>query len=306
LTPPPIRNLRGLTRCPCTSCIDYNRKWHRFATCRIGANTVRNCALDFLDRNAEPGTVETVAFIAAMKLETRPFLRRIGRCKKDSIGPFTCFRFRLSAWPCLLVETGVGRAHAADAIHLLLSETQVRLVVSFGIAGAPRAGLDVGDVVAGRSLSEFRGGILGPARPLAQVSPAAWEAAKRVTRHSGARLLHGVVITTRAEQTMDWNGLDHPVLEMETAAVEEACSELNVPLIALRSISDSVEAPLPFSLSEFLGDQQQLLTGRFVAAILRNPRLLPAFLRLIRNARKAADNAAAATVAAVTKEIETL
>jgi adenosylhomocysteine nucleosidase len=229
--------------------------------------------------------VNTVAFLAAMKIETRPFLRRIGRYRRGSIGRFTCYRFSIHAQPCVLVETGVGRSRAADAVEALLHVETPGLVVSFGIAGAPLAGLRVGDVVFGLSVCE---------RP-----SKAWQAVELATQFSGARVLHGVMVTTRAEQIIDWTRSEHPVLEMETSAIAEVCAKAGIPLVALRSVSDSRDDPIPFDLAHFVDDQYQVMTRRFLAAVLRRPSFLTALLRLRGNAVRAAEAAAAAVVAAV-------
>jgi adenosylhomocysteine nucleosidase len=243
--------------------------------------------------------VNTVAFLAAMKIETRPFLRRIGRYRRGSIGRFTCYRFSIHAQPCVLVETGVGRSRAADAVEALLHVETPGLVVSFGIAGAPLAGLRVGDVVFGLSVCELDGGIPGPLRPLAQMPSKAWQAVELATQFSGARVLHGVMVTTRAEQIIDWTRSEHPVLEMETSAIAEVCAKAGIPLVALRSVSDSRDDPIPFDLAHFVDDQYQVMTRRFLAAVLRRPSFLTALLRLRGNAVRAAEAAAAAVVAAV-------
>jgi hypothetical protein len=90
---------------------------------------------------------------------------------------------------------------------------------------------------------------------------------------------------------------------METAAIAAECAAGGVPLLALRSISDSVDEPLPFALSDYIDGEQQLRMGRFAAAILRRPALLPALLRLGSNTSRAADIAAAAVIAAVREQI---
>jgi adenosylhomocysteine nucleosidase len=248
--------------------------------------------------------MSTVAFLAAMKIETRPFLRRIGRYRRGSIGRLTCYRFSIHAQPCVLVETGVGRSRAADALEVLLHVETPGLVVSFGIAGAPLAGLRVGDVVFGLSVCELDGGIPGPLRPLAQMPSKAWQAAELATRFSGARVFHGVMVTTRAEQIIDWTRSEYPVLEMETSAIAKVCATAGIPLVALRSVSDSRDDPLPFDLPHFVDDQPQVMM-RSLAAILRRPSLLGALLRLRRNAVRAAEAAGVAVVAAVEAMVPT-
>jgi nucleoside phosphorylase len=245
--------------------------------------------------------METVAFIAAMRQETRPLLRLVGPSRRDWIGRFPCFRFELHGRDCVLLETGVGIARATDGARALISLFRPCLAVSFGIAGAPRQGLAVGDVVAGRGVHRLVAGRAGHAQPLAALSEAVFGAAAEPLRPFGAKLSWGSMVTTPGDQALSADNavMENPVLEMESAGIADACAEAGVPLYAFRAISDSIEEPLPFSLSDYLDDRQQLMAGRLAAAVIRRPRLLPALLRLGRNARRAADNAAAVALAAV-------
>jgi len=244
--------------------------------------------------------METVAFIAAMRQETRPLLRRIGPSRRDWIGRFPCFRFELCGRDCVLLETGVGIARATDGVRALISLFRPGMAVSFGIAGAPRRGLAIGDVVAGRGVHRLESGRAGLARPLAALSDAAFNAAAEPLGLVGARLSWGSVLTTWGDQALSASAaVENPVLEMESAGIADACAEAGVPLYAFRAISDSVDEPLPFSLSDYLDERQQLMVGRLAAAVIRRPHLLPALLRLARNAGRAADNAALAALAAV-------
>jgi len=221
------------------------------------------------------------------------------------VGRFTCFRFELLEQECILIQTGVGIARATEAARALLSARRPALVVSFGIAGAPQEGLEIGDLVVARSVRLLKAGTLGPVRSLASLSDGAYRAVKKALLPTGARVSQGSVITTWGEQPPASAGMrmEAPVLEMETAGIAEVCAEEGIPLISLRAISDSVREPLPFALPDFLDDRQQLMIGKLGAAVLGRPTLLPALLRLSTNARRAADNAAAAALAAVMEQM---
>jgi nucleoside phosphorylase len=236
-----------------------------------------------------------------MPQEIRPLLRSVGPIRKDGTGGFRCCWFGLDGLECVVVESGVGFARATRCARALLSAWRPDLVVSFGIAGAPRKGLTIGDVVVARDVRRLEAGLLGPVRPLASLPDAALQAAAEAVRKAGARLSLGSVVTTRGEQAISAadSGVENVVLEMETAGIADACAEAGVRLLGVRAISDSVEEPLPFSLPDYLDERQHLLIGKFVAAILRRPALLPSLLRVGRNAQRAADNAAAAARAAV-------
>jgi hypothetical protein len=69
------------------------------------------------------------------------------------------------------------------------------------------------------------------------------------------------------------------VVEMETAGIVRAAAARGVPVVSLRSISDSPEAPIP------LADLRPLA---ILGAILRTPRILRSLLRVQKNAALAA------------------
>lgn len=247
--------------------------------------------------------MDVIAFLAAMKLEARPLLRLVGRYVKGTMGPFTCYHFHVSQTRCILVETGMGRERAVAATRALLSLGRPKLIVSLGIAGAPGHGLRVGDLVIGHSVCELRGHELSPPRPITRLSSNARQAAARAAGAFGRRTVSGVVISTGGEQAVELADPEHSAIEMETAAIAGVCAEHNVPLAALRSISDTPEQPIPFRLRELLDSRQQIRTGSLVAAIALRPSLLAPLLRLWRNARLASRVAAAAALAAASEEI---
>jgi adenosylhomocysteine nucleosidase len=93
---------------------------------------------------------------------------------------------------------------------------------------------------------------------------------------------------------------------METAGIAEAAAEHAVPLLALRSISDTVDEPLPFAIAVSLDELDRLRIGRIIAGIIRHPSLIPRFVRLQRNMACATRNLAVALFAAVEAQISEL
>ena len=98
-------------------------------------------------------------------------------------------------------------------------------------------------------------------------------------------------------------GIEWPVLEMETAGVARVAAEQGVPLSAMRSISDSVAEPLPFSIEGSLDQDGRLRLGRIAIAAIRDPRLIPRFARLQRNMAGAMANLVAALRAALEAQL---
>lgn len=249
--------------------------------------------------------LEIIAFIAALKLEARPFLRRVGVRRKSSIEGFPCWRFHLFGRECLLVLSGVGLMRAIRATHALLSVTRLRLLVSFGIAGAPQNDLRVGDVVVAHTVRVLGRESPGRSQVLAPLSESAQQAAAQALLPRGARFFPGNALTTSGAQAIDLTelALEHPVLEMETAGIAHASAGRGVPLLAFRAVSDSVDEPLPFDLEAYLDKDQNLKVGRIIAGVMLHPSLFARLNRLRKNAGRAAENLAVAMCAALEKHL---
>ena len=78
----------------------------------------------------------TIGMIAAMPQESEALLRRVGGWKRLTLGKFRGYRFQLSSWDCLLIQSGIGLKCARDATRTLLTATNPQFLICFGIAGA--------------------------------------------------------------------------------------------------------------------------------------------------------------------------
>ena len=205
---------------------------------------------------------------------------------------------------CLLVTTGMGLERAVDGARALLAATKPQLLVSFGIAGAVKDDLRIGDVVVAGHTCSLDRGRLGQPWSLAPLSQAAWNAAAQVLEPEGARLVAGTALTTRGSQLVrqPLQQITHPVLEMETAGIAQVAAEMGIPLVSLRSISDGPQAPIPFDLEAVLDEKYNLRMGVLLLMVLRRPQIIFQSRQMLRNSRMAADHAARALVAALSQK----
>ena len=258
------------------------------------------------DANVGVQQMETIGLIAAMPQEIRPFLRRVGKRERTTLGPFPCYRFQLSNLDCLLVESGMGLKRAIAATRELLAAAKPSLLVSFGVAGAVRDELRVGDVVFAIGACLLDKGIPGSVLPLAPLSNAAQQAVVQALQRRGASLVAGTTITTLGPQVIRSlpTEMAHPVLEMETAGIAQLAAEQGIPLLALRAVSDLVEEELSFSIRELTDERLTPRIGKIVKAVLRRPHIFPQLLRLAWNVEKAAENLAIALVAVLGQSLK--
>jgi len=249
--------------------------------------------------------METIGLIAAMNQERDALLRYVGGWEKMALGPFRGHRFVLHERTCILITSGMGFRRAREVTRYLVDLASPQVLVSFGIAGAVEADLEIGDVVAVESACLLDQGVPGPLLPLAIWSAAAREAVVQALLKRNARLYVGTAITTRGSQFVQYRPgeMTHPILEMETVGIAQVAVEKGIPLLSLRAISDGPRAPLPFNLTEMMDEDANLLLGRLLKAVICHPGILLQSRRTLRNTSIAADNAAIALVAALSQPV---
>jgi adenosylhomocysteine nucleosidase len=243
--------------------------------------------------------METIGIIAAMTQECKALIRCVGKTERAMLGPFRCYRFQLSGRNCLLINSGIGLKQAINATRTLIAAAHPQLLVSFGVAGAARDDLRVGDVVVACQTFLFDKGRESLFHNLDSLSGAAWHAAMHVFEGHDARLVSGTAVTSRMSNAAQLvpEEMAYPILDMETAGIAQIAAEHKTALIALRAVSDTPREPLSFDLEAMTDDDFNLNIFKAAKMVLRHPGLVLGSFRIIRNANKAAKNAAAALVA---------
>lgn len=246
--------------------------------------------------------METIGLIAAMPQESKALLRCLGKWKRISFGGLPSYEFQTGGRKCVLVTSGMGLRRAGEAARILLERVSPQILISFGVAGAVRADLHIGDVVAIQATCLLERGNPGPFLHLSSLSAPAQKAASEALRASGAKMVCGTAVTTRGSQMAHLlPEIAHPVLEMETIGIARVAEEQGIPLLALRAVSDGPQAPLPFNLEELMDEKDNLRIGMLLKTALRHPGLIFQSIRMGRNMERAAQNAAAALAAAVSQ-----
>lgn len=238
--------------------------------------------------------MDTIGLIAAMTQESDALLRHIKRWHRTALGKFEGKSFELYEHHCLLVTSGMGMRRASEATKELITTGAPRLLISFGIAGAVEAVLEIGDVVAAEAVGELAQALTGTLLPLDPWVAADRELAERALARRGARLFVGTAVTTGGSQISEDQVRDliHPILEMETAGIARVAADFGIQLLSIRAISDGTRAPIPFDLGEVMDEHANFRADRLVMAMVRHPGMVLQFNRMLRNTQIAADNAA--------------
>jgi nucleoside phosphorylase len=243
----------------------------------------------------------TIGFIAAMTQERDALFRLVRGWTPIVLGPFRGHRLEIPGQTWVLVTSGMGIRRAREAARCLVEMVSPKLLISFGVAGAVEADLEIGDVVMAESTCLLDQGVIGPILPLATWNDSAQEAIIHALTERSSHLYPGIAVTTRGSQFVEYKPgeLLHPILEMETVGIAQTAQEKGIPLFSLRSISDGPRAPIPINLEGMTDEDANLNIGKLFKEVFLHPGIILQSRHMIRNIKIAADNAAVALVTAL-------
>lgn len=233
---------------------------------------------------------ESLGVVAAMPQEIAPLLRRLQGYKRERVDRFNLYRFACQAVPVVLIESGMGPAHAEAATEALIALAAPRAIVNFGFAGGVAPGLAVGELVlAERVYTLERGRVTEAPRPDAGLGALFFDACRGAcfTLHRGCFITAGGIMNKGALASSLGAGITNPVLEMETAAVLRAAERAGIPVLALRGVSDPANEALGFRIEELCDPQLNISAARVLGCLARKPYLIPQLVRLAGNSKKA-------------------
>jgi adenosylhomocysteine nucleosidase len=232
--------------------------------------------------------LKPVAFVCAMPMEIVPLKRQLS-LETAAIGSFEFYTGQLGDRPIVAIVTGIGSVLAAEGVERLLEAIDVEHVVVVGITGAVDSDTPVGTlvqpmvVVNGATGTEYRPTHLGKGSPNGKM----WTSDQLITDLD-------VVTGLRATGVI--------ALDMETAVIAEVCERHNVRWSVFRAISDrATEAGLDDDVFRLVNSDGTFNVKRIGAFFVKHPGRLPSLARLAKDARRAANHAAAAAVNALSQ-----
>jgi adenosylhomocysteine nucleosidase len=178
--------------------------------------------------------------------------------------------------------TGIGFDRARRAIKWAIAELEPELVVVAGYAGALDPSLKVGDIFVASEILE------GEDQRWRTVIPA--ELGDSIC---GRLFTARTLIASTAEKRRLFRSTRALAVDMESAAIAEACQGERIPCAVVRAISDSAETELSPRLANLLS-AGRVSPFRALAAIMRRPTIAVQFWRLAGDTRRAAASLAGA------------
>ena len=251
-----------------------------FITRELGATSVPS------EATTSGANTRRIAVLAPMRSELEPLLKRLGLSQSPERGS-GFFWGTVGGSEVVAALTGVGMRAGAQSAARIIEATSPDHLIVVGIAGGIGGSVAVGDlIVPDLVLNLDTGATLRPI-PLGGCTP-------QGTLASSAALLES---PEKARRLQDRGVV---AIDMETAAIAEACELRGCAWSVFRAISDraddgSTDAAV-LGLADSDGSPNLAALARFVLA---QPQRIPQLVRLARGMRAATRAAAGAAFAAL-------
>lgn len=195
--------------------------------------------------------------------------------------------------PVVLVRAGMGAERAEAAVHRLVLRDGVARIMVCGFCAGLAPGVAPGDIVVATRV-ESR------AAHLVWV-PHAAEASAATARPGGIRVHAGPIVTVeeiaRRPAAKRALAAEYPgaiAMDMESDGAAKAASELGIPWVVVRAVTDGLADRFPLDFSRHVdpatGDVRR---SAVVRLLFLQPWLIPAIVRLGLRSARAARNLAA-------------
>ena len=177
-----------------------------------------------------------------------------------------------------LYISGIGAERAEQAVDKLIAHGCDR-IISWGTAAGLGKGLLPGDVI----LPEV---VLSSGQTRYETDPGWHRCTLQQLQgcpgaiHTGPLAETGKILGIPAEKRVLQERSRAQAADMESAAIADRTARHGIPFLTVRVIVDSVEMVLPEGITAFTGCYGELLPWRLLDSLARNPRQLPALLRL--------------------------
>ncbi|MCL2761334.1 MAG: hypothetical protein FWD70_06790 [Desulfuromonadales bacterium] len=230
--------------------------------------------------------MKTIGIIAALPEEANQIIKHYPEKKHSKLQGFDLFRFSTDTYHVSLIIGGMGPKNAYNCAKAIIEAENPEAILNIGFCGAITENLRIGDIILGERIFSYSNGIFNEALTSKKFGEAFSE--KHIQACSGSFISSSEVVDKHEILKIIPKEILNPVLEMETAAVAEVCEKFNVPLMAIRSVSDQATEEIDFKISDITDENYKIKISKVILALIRKPPLLMQFIRLAKNSKKAA------------------
>lgn len=193
----------------------------------------------------------TIAIIVAMDKELRLLIPLLENEEQKTIGDVTFHCGTVSGKNVVAMKCGIGKVNAALAATRLIETFSPDLVINTGVAGGAGGGASIMDVVIGERVA-YHDVWCGPGTEWGQAAgcPLYFTSADDVVAkpclHNDDTVKHGLVCSgdifvdsPAVVEGIKAHFPDVMAVDMESAAIAQACYKKQVPFVCLRVVSDT-------------------------------------------------------------------
>lgn len=195
--------------------------------------------------------------VAALDSELAGIRRHMEIADAFTIGEVRIEQGRLGGQDCLLVQSGMGRQRAEQALRYVLEQYQPVAVLSLGFCGALVATLRVGDLVVCSPVGAL---LTMPSGPHVAPSPVGWlhcdgalvqQALAMPLPPGSGQLVGGSCLTVPSAAgprgVKQWlsESFSSVAVDMESFWIGRLVQAAGVPFLVVRSVSDTLAESLP-------------------------------------------------------------
>jgi adenosylhomocysteine nucleosidase len=217
----------------------------------------------------------------AVEAEFAPW-RKLRRFVHHTNGVAEYFSTRIDDAEVNVLFTGVGGKRAWLETTKIVSDADVDVCVSSGLAGALRPEYQIGDILAAKEIKaiSWKRVVVSDANLL------------QLAYEHGARAVgsfysaHRVIGTASEKREL---GRMADAVEMESGKVLCEASAFGAKAIAIRGISDAVDEDLPLDFNRVMTRAGEVSIPKVLGEVVRHPMSAPALVRFGKQSRMAAE-----------------
>jgi adenosylhomocysteine nucleosidase len=234
-----------------------------------------------------------LVILAALKQEIAAIEKSLRGRKYGNQEQFPLCRGEYNGKEVMLVITGMGRERAEMAAQMVLQSNQVKLLVSLGFAGALNPGLAGGDIILCSGIHCQDGN--KTASPIPGSDNGIYRLLCRALESESMNFRTGEVVSvmqpmqTAEERAVLRNKCNAEIVDMESYWIASIAAQRQVPFLALRAVSDTMEDSFP-PIEQIVDIEGNLLPGKAAVHFISHPWHLTMLYGLYRNSVKAGKN----------------
>jgi adenosylhomocysteine nucleosidase len=213
----------------------------------------------------------TTAILFPLRLEARPFLKRVGHAESAAFGRLIARRVIFHGNDFLIVHTGVGPLRTMAALDALSARVSLDTVISAGFAGALAPEFGVGDVIAATHVIDDK----------LTSTQATW---LPPGVRQGRILTMTRVIGDPAEKRELCTRYQAAAVDMESEFIGRWCVERGIRFGVVRAITDDAETSIAPAVARLVSNERWSITSGVLGMAREPQQSLHALWRLRRNA----------------------